>query len=158
MRNVIIVLAIVLLGAWYFTRDGELSPEEKYRQRFGSTESRTDGVMDKEGESMKKGEKMMAQGDGMNLTAQATGNGTVELSWNVDDDIIHTDDAKVYLLYGDKEDLMHDGNTFWWRHQYAVQEASWDNIPPGERYFRACFAPEGDTCTNYSDALLINVQ
>ena len=107
---------------------------------------------------MMKGEKMVAMGDGMNLTAQAVGNGAVELSWEIDDSIVHTDDAKVYLLHGEKEDLAHDGNTFWWRHHYSVTEASWDNIPPGERYFRACFAPEGDDCTNYSDAIMIDVQ
>lgn len=157
-RNIIILLAIVLLGAWYFTRSEELSPEEKYRQRFGSTESRTDDAMEKEGNSMMKGEKMIAKGDGVNLTAQAVGNGAVELSWDVNDSIIHTDDAKVYLLHGEKEGLEHDGNNFWWRHHYSVSEASWDNIPPGERYFRACFAPEGDLCTNYSDALMIDVQ
>jgi len=157
-RNVIILLAIVLLGAWYFTRDGELSPEEKYRQRFGSNESRSDDAMDEGGDAMMKGEKMMAMGDGVNLTAQAVGNGTVELGWEVDENIVHTDDAKLYLLHGEKEDLEHDGNTFWWRHHYTVTEASWDNIPPGERYFRACFAPEGDDCTNYSDAIMIDVQ
>ena len=159
-RNVIILLAIVLLGAWYITRDSELTPEEKYRERFGITDSENNEASEHmtDDDNTVRGEIMNAKGNGMTLTAQTVGNGTVELSWEVEETIIHTDSAKVYLLHGDKPEILHDKNTFWWRHHYTVTDASWDNIPSGERYFRACFAPEGDECTYYSDAIMLEVR
>ncbi len=160
-RGTLAVCALLLLAGC----GNKLTPEQKYQQRFGNDKPRTtattvpaDPNAAPAPTSASPAKTVTTASGDLALSVTPAGSGAVDVSWDIADTVIYTDDARIYLLHGDKPELENDGKTFWWRQHISKTSATWDGIPPGNRYIRACLAPEGDTCTLYSESIMVDVE
>ena len=96
-----------------------------------------------------------AAADEFNLKVEILNPGIVKLSWDAPKDL----DAKTetfFLLHSAKPEPVYPG-TFYYRRAGTDREATWGNIPSGQRYFRMCEA-KGNECVKYSPVVAVDVK
>lgn len=94
---------------------------------------------------------------GLNLSAEALGDGQVKLTWTKSDSI-NTDAERGFVLVRSQEkDPIHDETNYWFRQSAENRETVWKYILPGKQHFRIC-ALQNEKCAVYSNDVELEVK
>ncbi len=92
---------------------------------------------------------------GITLTAEATGNQTVKLNWQVTDEL--KKQATAYaLIQGNDSNPTYPGR-YWYERGPAHFDFEWTNLPIGKSHIRACVMVNS-ICTVYSNDLEVDIK
>ena len=94
----------------------------------------------------------------LKLNIEALGGRKVKLTWDAPAGL--DDSNRFVLFHSTNKDELHNGKNFWFRKNYTERDMEWENIPLGSRYFRICITEDDnvDTCTRYSQSVLVEVE
>lgn len=98
-----------------------------------------------------------AEGDFV-LSAEIFNKGQVQLTWKAPENL--NESNRFIIVRSENENPEHSNLNSWIRQSHLIRTALWNDIPPGNWHFRVCLTEnnEKDTCTKYSNDVLLTVE
>lgn len=94
---------------------------------------------------------------GLNLTAEALGDGMVKFVWEKSDDVATDKERGFVLVRSENANPENDGTNFWFRQSADKRETVWKDVPAGKLHFRICALRE-EKCAVYSNDVELEVK